>query len=89
MKTIKIIVSGRVQGVFFRASTKQMADHMAIVGYAKNLSNGDVEVLAQGDASAVDTLVRWLHHGPDMAHVTHVSVVAENQWGDLKGFKTF
>ena len=88
MKSLKIIVTGRVQGVFFRASAKQMVDHMQVLGYAKNLPNGEVEVLAQGDDSAVDTLVRWLHHGPDMAHVTHVSILATDLRSDLTDFKT-
>ncbi len=65
-------ISGRVQGVFFRDSTRREARRLGIHGYARNLSDGTVEVLACGDDDAVAELVQWLWHGPPMARVRQV-----------------
>jgi acylphosphatase len=65
-------VSGRVQGVFYRASTRQRAQELGCSGYARNLPDGRVEVLAVGDPVAVRALVDWLRQGPPAAHVTDV-----------------
>jgi len=62
-----------VQGVWFRDSTRREARRLGICGYAKNLPNGDVEVLAVGEESALDALRVWLHEGPPLAYVTDVS----------------
>ena len=67
-------VKGRVQGVFFRASTQRVAESLGITGYAINLPDGDVEVLACGPAQQVDQLGDWLQHGPDMARVDAIKV---------------
>jgi acylphosphatase len=67
-------VSGRVQGVFYRASTRERATALGCLGYARNLVDGRVEVLAVGDVSAVESLIRWLWQGPPAAHVTDVDV---------------
>ena len=72
MPCAKFIVSGRVQGVFFRASTRNEALLLGVTGYAKNLADGAVEVLACGDAAALDELQRWLHKGPPAARVQSV-----------------
>ena len=66
-------VRGRVQGVFFRDSTRQVAESLGLTGYAVNLPDGGVEVLAYGSPDAVDELARWLHEGPRMASVDDVS----------------
>lgn len=65
-------VQGRVQGVFFRGTTRQQARSLGLTGYAKNLSDGSVEVLACGDQPAVDRLRDWLWIGPPAARVTEV-----------------
>ncbi|GAB4393394.1 MAG: acylphosphatase [Gammaproteobacteria bacterium] len=70
---IRCYVSGMVQGVFFRASTKEQADQLEITGYAKNLTDGRVEVLACGESKQLDKLYQWLHRGPSRARVTHVT----------------
>jgi acylphosphatase len=67
-------VGGRVQGVFYRASARRRALELGVTGYAKNLPDGRVEVLACGDATAVSTFCEWLHQGPPSAHVTEVAV---------------
>jgi len=61
-----------VQGVFFRASTRQRAQALGLTGYARNMNNGDVEVLACGDAAAVSQLCDWLWEGPAQAVVRNV-----------------
>ncbi len=73
-KCIKIFVTGRVQGVFFRESTKCQAINMDITGHAINLPDGRVEVLACGDVTALERLVNWLHVGPELSHVDNVQV---------------
>jgi acylphosphatase len=65
-------IAGRVQGVYFRHSTRVEAERLALKGYARNLPDGSVEVLAQGGAAAVAELHRWLHRGPRGARVEAV-----------------
>jgi len=67
------IVSGRVQGVFFRASTRDEAQRLRLTGHARNLDDGSVEVVACGEESALAQLERWLHCGPTHARVASVS----------------
>jgi len=69
----RCLVSGVVQGVFYRASTRFEAERLNITGYAKNLSDGRVEVLACGDRDNVEQLVEWLRKGPAGARVSGVS----------------
>ncbi|KPK54448.1 MAG: acylphosphatase [Thiotrichales bacterium SG8_50] len=71
-RCVRCRVSGRVQGVFFRASTRQRAQALGLTGYARNMNNGDVEVLACGDAAAVSQLCDWLWEGPAQAVVRNV-----------------
>lgn len=73
MPTARFTVSGKVQGVFYRASTHMQAQDLGVAGYAKNLSDGRVEVLASGPADVLDVLEQWLHQGPPAAEVTAVS----------------
>lgn len=68
----KFIVSGRVQGVWFRASTRQQAEQLGLSGHAVNLPDGRVEVIACGSEAAVDALSAWLWRGPELASVTDV-----------------
>ena len=66
------MVSGRVQGVFYRAATRQRAQELDLTGYARNLADGRVEVLVCGESGAVDDLCAWLWEGPPSASVTSV-----------------
>ncbi len=72
MPAARFLVGGKVQGVCFRASTREQALKLGLRGYAKNLPDGRVEVLAEGDERALDALERWLHVGPPMARVQTV-----------------
>ena len=65
-------IEGCVQGVWFRESTRRAAVPLGITGYAKNLADGSVEVLACGEPAALDRLTEWLKQGPPMAQVTKV-----------------
>ena len=69
-------MSGRVQGVFFRASTREVATDLNLTGHAINLPDGDVEVLACGAGFAVDKLLEWLRQGPPTASVAGVEEIA-------------
>jgi acylphosphatase len=70
----RCFVSGRVQGVFYRASTRQKATELGVSGYAINLDDGRVEVLAIGPSAAVQALIDWLWIGPPSARVAGVVV---------------
>lgn len=65
-------ITGKVQGVFFRHSTRMEAERLALTGYARNLPDGSVEVVAHGPVAAVERLRQWLHQGPKMARVESV-----------------
>ena len=80
-------IKGRVQGVFFRDSTRRVAQSLGLTGYAINLSDGNVEVLACGEPDAIDALAAWLQDGPRMAEVTEV-VERHAEAEELPGFTT-
>ncbi len=69
MRAARFLVGGRVQGVFFRASTRDQALRLGLRGYARNLADGRVEVLAIGPVDALEQLAAWLQHGPPLAQV--------------------
>lgn len=69
MASVRFLVSGVVQGVFFRASTAQRAHELGIGGFARNLPDGRVEVVASGNEQALAELQNWLHQGPPSARV--------------------
>jgi acylphosphatase len=65
-------VKGKVQGVFFRASSQQQAIEYGLSGYARNLADGEVEVLVCGEENNVNRMLEWLNHGPPQAEVEEV-----------------
>lgn len=78
---IHTMVFGKVQGVFYRESTRQMAQLLSITGWVKNNADGTVELIACGTQENIDKLVTWLHQGPPAARVTEVvtrAMPAEN-----------
>ena len=81
----RVVVRGRVQGVFFRDTCRQVAERAGVAGEVRNRSDGAVEVLLEGDASAVDEVVSWCRGGPPQAEVSDVEVSAEDP-ADLTGF---
>lgn len=72
MKQVEIIVSGKVQGVFYRHYTCKQADKLGILGYVQNLVNGDVKIVAQGEESQVDQLITWAKSGSPNAQVQNL-----------------
>lgn len=79
----RCLVSGRVQGVFFRGSTQQKAKELGVTGHARNLPDGRVEVLAVGDGAAVQALMDWLRVGPPAARVDAVESIALESAGSV------
>lgn len=73
-RRIRAIVTGRVQGVSYRASAAREAQRLGLVGWVRNTADGAVELEAEGDGAAIDALVRWCHRGPPAARVSGVAV---------------
>jgi len=80
------VISGRVQGVFFRAETQRAADGFEILGWVRNKRDGTVEAVFEGEQQAVDAVLQWCQEGPNLAVVKNVEV----KWLDYTGeFKRF
>ncbi|MCS7216104.1 MAG: acylphosphatase [Candidatus Bipolaricaulota bacterium] len=86
MKRVHLFVSGRVQGVFFRAHTRDLAQRLGLTGFVRNLPDGRVEVVAEGPEEKLQELVAFCHRGPPLAHVTGVEVRWEEPTGEFRGF---
>lgn len=74
MKTVSIIVSGKVQGVWYRQSTKEKATELGVTGNVRNQPDGSVAIVATGLLNQLDQFIEWCHQGPPRAQVTHVEV---------------
>lgn len=85
MRHLDITIKGKVQGVFFRASTKAVADQLGVRGIIRNEPNGDVFIEAEADNATIDMFLDWCHEGPEEAHVTTV----ESNDGELKNYRNF
>ncbi|MFK8007366.1 MAG: acylphosphatase [Saprospiraceae bacterium] len=86
MRCVQIQISGKVQGVWFRASTQRKANELNIKGIVKNLSNGDVYIEAEGEEKDLDFFVKWCHQGSDHSRVDNVSI-SEIKNKSFEGFK--
>ena len=89
MRSVKIVIKGNVQGVFFRASVRRFALANDIAGRVKNLDDGSVEVVAQGSEESVAELIAVCHEGPSGAEVTEVLVENINIDSSLSGFSMY
>ena len=78
MKTVKAIVKGRVQGVWYRGSTQEQAQRIGLSGYVKNLPNGDVEFVATGSEQQLQQLIEWAWQGPRLAEVNEIITTEMN-----------
>ena len=85
MKCVHLIVSGRVQGVFFRDNTRRKAIELGLNGYAKNLPDGNVEVVAQGDEGKISELIEFINKGPGIAKVENIKIKHK----EPENFKSF
>jgi acylphosphatase len=86
MKRVRVVASGRVQGVFYRVSCARLARGLGLTGYVRNLPDGRVEAAFEGSDSAVDEMVAWSGVGPDLANVDRLDVVVEDPLGET-GFR--
>jgi acylphosphatase len=73
-KTLRLVIHGRVQGVFFRDSMRREAQNLAVTGWVRNRSDGKVEAAVHGEPAAVDAIVRWARRGPQHAQVVGVEI---------------
>jgi acylphosphatase len=80
-------ISGQVQGVFFRDSTRQKAEELGLAGWVKNTPDGQVEALFEGPSERVREMVSWCEEGPQHASVENVDTDLEGASGDLEGFE--
>ena len=80
-------ISGKVQGVYFRASTQASAQRLGVTGWVRNLRDGDVEAVFEGPKDAVEKLIAWCHRGPDKARVRQVIVEWEEPSGEFTSFE--
>jgi acylphosphatase len=85
-KRVRIFVTGKVQGVYFRQTLKVMAKKNDVFGWVKNLKDGRVESILEGDEEKVDRLVEWAHGGPASARVEYVEVQNENFIAEFSKF---
>ena len=81
-----VIVHGLVQGVWFRASTKDEADRLGVTGWVRNLPDGSVEAVFEGEKKKVEEIVGWCHKGPSGAKVSKVEIVWESYTGEFGRF---
>ncbi|HXF71869.1 MAG TPA: acylphosphatase [Actinomycetota bacterium] len=86
MKRVRVLVSGRVQGVFYRATCAARARELGVAGWVRNLPDGRVEAAFEGEDAAVDAMVAWCREGPPYARVERVEVTEEQPLGEA-GFR--
>ncbi len=87
LKRIHIFVTGRVQGVFFRQSTRVMAIKNNVNGWVSNLDDGRVEIIAEGDESNINALAEWCKTGPANSRIDEFELIDENSTGEFKIFE--
>jgi acylphosphatase len=83
---VNVIISGRVQGVWFRASTKEKADQLGITGWVRNTPDGHVEAVFEGDEKILQEMLDWCHHGPQYAKVKNVKITEQPAKNDFRDF---
>ena len=81
-----VFISGRVQGVFYRASTKNMAEQLGLKGWVRNTSDGLVEAVFEGEETAVKYMISWCHKGPISAEVSDVTLDYTKFLGEFEEF---
>jgi len=86
MKTVHLLISGKVQGVFFRESAKELAEEINIGGWIKNRNDEKVEALITGDENDVNDFISWCHSGPSKAEVSEV-IVSQQPETSFEKFK--
>lgn len=85
---MRCYISGKVQGVWYRASSKEQAEKLGITGWAKNMPDGRVEIFACGESHQLDVFFQWLHQGPSLANV-ETCTREDLAWHHYEGFDVF
>ncbi len=83
---VHVIISGRVQGVWFRASTRDKAQQLGLKGWVKNTRDGNVEAVFDGEEKLVKKMIEWCYHGPPLAEVENVEAKKEQSSDDFDDF---
>lgn len=83
---VHVIISGGVQGVWFRASTKQIAKQLGLTGWVRNTPDGCVEAVFEGDEKLVKEIIKWCHHGPPLSKVINVEVKNQEPTNEFSDF---
>jgi acylphosphatase len=83
---VHVLISGRVQGVWYRASTKQKAEQLGVFGWVRNTNEGYVEAVFEGEEDLVNKMINWCHQGPPLASVENVKVLKQSE---IKNFDRF
>lgn len=87
MKRAHVFVAGRVQGVFFRAEAQRAAGRLQLAGWVRNLPDGRVETVFEGEDRNVKAMIDWCYSGPPAARIDSVEVIEEPYTGSLQGFR--
>ena len=83
---VHVIISGRVQGVWFRANTRDKAKQLGLKGWVKNTPEGSVEAVFEGEEKLIHEMLDWCHHGPPMAEVENVEIKKQRSSNDFDDF---
>ena len=83
---VHVVISGRVQGVWFRANTKQKAEELGLTGWVRNTSDGCVEAVFEGEEKLVNEMIKWCHKGPSLANVENVEIKKQNTTNEYDDF---
>lgn len=86
-KRYRVLISGRVQGVFFRAETQRVAEELGLTGWVRNTRDGKVEAVFEGEEGALSDMLKWCHRGPALARVAKVEVEEEPFTGTFQDFR--
>ena len=81
-----VLISGRVQGVWYRASTKNKAEQLGLKGWVRNTNDGNVEAVFEGEEKIVEKMINWCHQGPSLAKVDKIRITKQN---DIKNYDEF
>ena len=86
-KAARLVVQGTVQGIFFRQFVKEHSDNLGLLGFVRNLEDGTVEIVIEGESEQIDRLIRIVKKGPEHSQIRNVKVEEKKWTGDLKEFK--
>ena len=85
-KNVHVIISGRVQGVWFRANTRQKAEQLGITGWVRNTKEGNVEAIFEGEENQVNEMIQWCYRGPPLAKIKKVEIINQNTTNNYNEF---